>query len=100
MLGRLVLLVVACVALSGLPAHADPSKPWVLPPATNWYGYHSGYTAHCNMQADSQGLWGRETQYEDWCKNNTRYRNATPDQQWMTTNPWDHGNQNDHPQNH
>ena len=37
------LLAAACIALSGLPANADESKPWVLPHASNWHGYHGGY---------------------------------------------------------
>ena len=42
------LLAAACIALSGLPANADESKPWVLPHASNWYGYHGGY-AHPSL---------------------------------------------------
>jgi hypothetical protein len=53
MIWKWLLLVVTCVALSGLPANADESKPWVLPHANNWYGYHTGYMAHCYTQANS-----------------------------------------------
>jgi hypothetical protein len=99
-LRKWLLLVLTFVALSGVPANADESKPWVLPHASNWYGYHSGFLSHCYMQADAQGLWGRERQYDAWCANNTRYRSTAPDQQWTDQYPWDHGHQNDRPQNH
>ena len=100
MFWKWILVVIACVGLSGVPASADSSKPWVLPSSPNWYGYHSGYVSHCNMQANAQGDWGRQRQYDEWCKSNTRYRNTRPDQRWETQHPWDHGQQGDHSQNH
>jgi len=100
MFARLMLVVIACVALGGVPAHADSSNPWALPHAMNWYGYHSGYMAHCYMQVNGQDQWGRERQYDSWCKNNARYRYSQPDRQWTSENPWDHGHQGDRPQGH
>jgi hypothetical protein len=62
----------------------------------NWYDYHQAWTARCAPQANNQGQWGRQSQWNAWCGQNLRFRTTAPDQNWRHYNPYDAGSANDH----
>ena len=85
--------IALCLTASGLLSSAEPafnSHP------KNWSDYHQNWGIRCAPRADSQGRWGRQRQFDNWCRANVRYRNGQPDQQWRHDHPWDQGLPNDH----
>jgi len=87
--------IMLCITLNGLPASAQPSGQFNSHPA-NWHDNYQNWSARCMPQPNNHGQWGRQRQWDSYCKQNTRYRAAQPDQQWRHNHPWDHGNQSDH----
>jgi len=90
-----ILGIMLCITLTDLPSRAAYVDYFNQNPA-NWHDNHQNFAVRCAAQADSQGRWGRQRQWDTWCKENLRFRPAQPDQQWRHDHPWDHGNSSDH----
>jgi len=92
-MARIALVGATCVALYSIPAQAaDLSISINL---SNWFQGHSTYSQRCYSQPQN-GHWGRAAEYNNWCNQNSRFRNNQPDQQWQQAHSWDHGRQQDH----